>query len=179
MNVRFAGALALAVGVAGTAAAGQAAIVGAPQKAENKDITITGCVVKGDGGYVLTGVAEDTARAALAGTSGTADRPKDSVGPAQVIYWLKDDDELEEHAGHRVEVRGNLEGEIEKGEIAAEIEEGMIELEFKVEGDKVTVKLPSLPVGTSGNVKDKESTTHYVVRKIDVESVKTIANACQ
>jgi hypothetical protein len=171
----------LALGLAATATAEQAAIVGT-QPQGSKDITITGCVVKGEGGYVLTGVSEETARAALAGGASAASGaalPKDAVGPGQVIYWLKDDDELEEHAGHRVEIEGKLEGDIEKGEIAAEIEEGMVELEFKVEGEKVTVKVPSLPVGTSGNITDKERTTHYVVRKLDVESVKTLANACQ
>jgi hypothetical protein len=179
MKHPLAGALALALGLAATVSAHQAAVVGAPQQAAGKDITITGCVVKGQGGYVLTHVAEQTARAALAGTSGASDRPKDAVGPAQVIYWLNDDDELEDHAGHRVEIKGELTGEVEKGEIASEIEGGMIELEFKIDGEKVTVKLPSLPVGTAGNITDKEQTTHYVVRKLDVDGVKTIANACR
>jgi hypothetical protein len=55
-------------------------------------------------------------------------------------------------------------------------------VEFKVENEKkITVKLPpgNAPVGTAGAVGDKEVDVPYVVRKIDVESVKMIASVCQ
>jgi hypothetical protein len=151
----------------------------------DNEVTLTGCVVKGEGGYVLTNIAQETAAAAVTGTTeemARKNRDAGIAGPAQVIYWLEDDDELEEHAGQKVEVRGELEGEIEKGKISVEREEGMVEVEFKVEDEKtITVKLPPThtPVGTAGAVTDREVDIPYVVRKIDVDSVKTIASVCQ
>lgn len=183
MGFLIAGAVALVL--PGLAAAGQSATGAAARPAGGDDVTLTGCVVKGEGGYVLTNIAEATAAAATAGTTPEMARKNleaGIAGPAQVIYWLTDDEELEAHAGHQVEVRGELEGDIEKGKISVEREGGMIELEFKVEDEKkITVKLPPThaPVGTAGAVGDKEVDVPYVVRRIDVESVKTLASVCQ
>jgi hypothetical protein len=178
----FATALALSMGISAVSAAPQVASAPAQRSGDDKkDVTITGCVVKGDGGYVLTNVAEHTVAAAMAGGQ-PSKPPSGTVLPGRVLYWMKDDDDLAEHAGHKVEVRGELEGEIEKGKISAEREGGGVELEFKVEGDKkVTIKVPDVPpaVGTSGSVGDKEVDLHYVVRKIDVDSVKMLTSTCQ
>ena len=56
-QMSFAVAIALGLGVSAISAASQVASAPAQQAAgERKDVTITGCVVKGDGGYVLTNV---------------------------------------------------------------------------------------------------------------------------
>jgi hypothetical protein len=174
---------ALAVGLATTVTAAQIASAPAQRDAgDKKDVTITGCVVKGDGGYVLTNVAEVTSAAAVAGGMPSTPQPAGTVMPGRILYWLNDDDDLAEHAGHKVEVKGELEGEIEKGKVSAEREGGLVELEFKVEGDrKVTVKVPEVPatIGTSGAVGDKEVDFHYIVRRIDVDSVKMLASTCR
>lgn len=178
-------AAAVALACSAAAAGMQTATGTTARPAGGDEVTLTGCVVKGDGGYVLTNIAEETAAAAATGTTAEmARKNRDAgiAGPAQVIYWLKDDDELEAHAGHKVEVKGELEGDIEKGMISVEREQGMIEVEFKIEDEKkITVKLPptQTPVGTAGAVGDKEIDVPYVVRKIDVESVKMIASVCQ
>ena len=174
-------AIALAASVSAISATAQSVATAAPQQ-DKKDVTLTGCVVKGDGGYVLSDVSpENTVAAATAGTPSTP-QPKGTVMPGRVLYWLKDDEDLAEHAGHKVEVNGELEGDIEKGNISAEREGGLVELEFKIEGDKkVTVKVPEVPasVGTAGSVGDKERDIAYVVRKIDVDSVKMISASCR
>jgi hypothetical protein len=179
----FGVALALSLGISAVSAAPQVASATAQRSSDDKkDVTITGCVVKGDGGYVLTNVAEQTASAAIAGGLPSTPQPAGTVMPGRVLYWMSDDDELAEHAGHKVEVRGELEGEIEKGKISAEREGGLVELEFKVDGDKkVTIKVPDVPptVGTSGSIGDKEVDLHYIVRKIDVDSVKMITSTCR
>ena len=178
-------AAAFALALSAVAAAMQTAAGSTARPAGGDEVTLTGCVVKGEGGYVLTNIAEPAATAAAAGTTAEMarkNREAGIAGPAQVIYWLKDDEELEAHAGHKVEVRGELEGDIEKGMISVEREQGMVELEFKVDDEKkITVKLPpgNAPVGTAGAVGDKEVDVPYVVRKIDVESVKMIASVCQ
>jgi hypothetical protein len=179
----FAAVVALSLGISAVAAAAQVASAPAQQTGDDKkDVTITGCVVKGDGGYVLSNVAEQTAAAAVAGGLPSAPQPAGAVMPGRVLYWLDDDDDLAEHAGHKVEVEGELKGDIERGQISAEREGGLIELEFKVDGDKkVTIKVPNVPptVGTSGTVGDKETDIPYIVRKIDVDKVKMISSTCQ
>lgn len=149
---------------------------------DNKEVTLQGCVVKGDGGYVLMNVAPETVAAAVEARTPSTPQPSGTVMPGRVLYWVNDDDDLENYAGQRVEVRGELKGEVEKGNISAEREGSLVELEFKIPGDKkVTVKVPDVPaaIGTSGTVGDKERDIPFIVRKIDVDSVKTIAAVCR
>lgn len=194
-NICTAGTLALALG---SVAAAQSAAVGvSPVRADDKNITLIGCVVKGDGGYVLSGIGPgftmETTRTTV-GTAGsttttttTTATPGSAVIPSperRVIYWLDDDDDLEEHAGRRVEVRGEIEGDIDAGEIEIEREDGMIELEIKAKGETITVKLPDSPVtdrgavGTSGSVTDRPRDIPFFVRKVDVKSIKRLADSC-
>jgi hypothetical protein len=178
-RMSLAGAIAFASALFAISASAQSVATATPQQ-EKKDVTITGCVVKGDGGYVLSDVSPENTVAATAGT--TTPPVAGAVMPGRVLYWLKDDDDLAEHAGQKVEVTGEIEGDIEKGMVSAEREGGLIELEFKIEGDKkVTVKVPDVPasVGTAGAVGDKEKDFAFVVRKIDVESVKMISSTCR
>lgn len=179
----LAAAVVLSAGVAALSAAPQVADGPAQKSGDDKrSVTLTGCVVKGDGGYVLTNVSEETAAAAVAAGTPSSPQPKGTVMPGRVLYWMDDDDDLKDHAGQQVEVLGEIEGDIERGEISAEREGGLIELEFKVDGDKkVTIKVPDVPtsVGTSGSVTDKEVDLPYIVRRVDVEKVKTLSSVCR
>ena len=180
-QMSFVAAVGLALGLHAAVAASQTATALARPSEHKKDVTITGCVVKGDGGYVLTNVAEATTEAALAGGLPDTPQPPGTVMPGRVLYWV-DNDDLEKHAGQKVEVRGELEREITTGKVSAEREGGLVELEFKVDGEKkVTVRVPNVPaaVGTSGAVGDKERDFPYIVRKIDVDKVKMIMSTCQ
>lgn len=195
-NIAAAGTIALALG--SVVAAQQGAAVGvSPVKTDGKDVTLVGCVVKGDGGYVLSGVGEgftvETTRTTVAtsGSTTITTTTRSTAAPAvpsadqRIIYWLDDDDhELEDNAGRKVELRGKIEGDIDTGEIEVERENNMIELEIKAKGDTITIKLPDTPstnaaaVGTSGMVKDRPQDIPYLVRKLDVKSVKRIADSC-
>jgi hypothetical protein len=199
MKIRYAcGAALMALGLSSAVTAQQAAAVGAQPvpEGERKNVTLMGCVVKGEGGYVLSTVGEgftvESSRTTI-GTSGTTTTtttrtttPATPVIPApdqRFIYWLDDDDdELENHVGQRVEVTGDIEGDIERGEIEIERENDMIELEIKAKGKKITVKLPDTPantaVGTSGTVTDRPQDFPFKVRKFDVKAVKMIASSC-
>jgi hypothetical protein len=194
-NIAAAGALALGLG---SAVAAQSAAVGvAPTRTDDKEVTLTGCVVKGDGGYVLSGIGPgftiETTRTTVGAAGSTTTTTTTSATPGspvipsperRVIYWLDDDDDLEEHAGRRVEVRGEIEGDIDAGEIEVEREDGMIELEIKAKGETITVKLPETAasnptaVGTSGTVTDRPQDVPFFVRKVDVKSVKRLADSC-
>lgn len=142
-------------------------------------LTVIGCVVKGDGGYVLSNVAD--IGAASAGSAATTVTSASNVA-GRIFYWLDGDNDLSEHAGRKVEVVGKLDNEIDKAKISVEREDGMVEIEFKADGErKVTVKVPEMPapVGTSGGLSGRESTHRIFVRKIDVKSIKVLASTCQ
>ena len=141
-------------------------------------VTVVGCVIKGDGGNVLSNA--DSWVSSSAGSPATSVASASNVA-GRTFYWLTDDDDLDKYAGQKVEVTGKLDKEIDKGKISVEREGGLIEIEFKADGErKVTVKVPDVsPVGTSGAVSDREKTHRVTIRKIDVKSVKVLASSCQ
>ena len=149
--------------------------------ASNDDkVTVVGCVIKGDGGYVLSNYA-DSWSSRPAGSPATTVASASNVA-GRTFYWLTDNDELKKYAGQKVEVSGKLEKEIDKGKISVEREKGMVEIEFKADGEqKVTVQVPDEPasVGTSGSISDREKTHRVTIRPIDVKSVKVLASTCQ
>ena len=162
--------------------------VGASQRADDTKVTLTGCAVKGSGdadGFLLansverttvTTVAPTPSGAAVSSTTATA------MKPARILYWLDDDDHaVRALMGHLVEVTGEIEGDVKRGEIEIERENGMIELEINADGRKANVKLADVPsaVGTSGSVKDREVELPYLVRKLDVKSARSLAPTCQ
>jgi hypothetical protein len=175
-GVMVAAALASGAGTASLAARGQ------------EKVTLTGCAVRGNGdgdGFLLANATEQVTR-----TTTTPDATGSTVNstttremkPARILYWLDDDDDVvEKFMGQLVEVTGEVEGDVKRGEVEVERENGMIELEIKADGRKANVKLPDVPsaVGTSGSVKDHEVDLPYTVRKLDVKSAKSIAGSCR
>jgi len=166
----------IAVGLAISLSAGlaaQAPVV--PQAAGDsaeRQVTLTGCVVKGDKGYVLADASEQLVN--------DGSRMAPDPFHSRTLYWLDDDDELKDHVGKRVEVTGKTKGRLEKGEVEVERKDEGTELEFKANGDKVKVIVPdSGAVGTSGSVPNKDNDYTIVVMNIDVKSVKNIADTCR
>ena len=165
-----------------------AASAPAPLSAQqNEKVTLTGCAVKGDGdgdGFLLANAVEQTTRTTPDATGSTVSSTTTrEMKSSRVLYWLDDDDDVvEKLMGQMVEVTGEVEGDIKRGEIEVERENGMIELEIKAaDGRKANVKLRDVPsaVGTAGSVKDREIELPYTVRKLDVKSAKSIAPTCQ
>jgi hypothetical protein len=146
---------------------------------KNDKVTLVGCVIKGDGGYVLSNT--DGWEPFAPGAPSTTVASASNVA-GRTFYWLKDDNDLEKHAGRKVEVVGKLDNEIDQGKIKVEREDGMTKIEFKADGEsKVTIKTPDplTTVGTSGAGPDREKTHRVAIRKIDVKSVKVLASTCQ
>lgn len=144
------------------------------------NVTVEGCVIKGDGGYVLANLEDSWASSAAGSRASTVTSASNVAG--RTFYWLTDDDDLQKYAGQKVEVGGKLDNEIDKGKISVEREDGMIQIEFDAEGErKVKVKVPEVPtmVGTAGTVSDREKTYRVAIRKIDVNSVKVLASTCR
>jgi hypothetical protein len=196
-----------------------------PVVPEGTEMTLTGCVVKGDGGYVLSTGGQSLSVQTMATTAGTKTNPTAAsinqaalatVPAACIFYWLQNDDAIKDFAGQVVELKGTTTGDLSRGEIEVEIEQGMVELEFKVDGRQVIVKVPSAeantavagtsgmvtsapvgktktsadrPVGTSSTTIDAKRATGvtpldkpedvaFVVRKVNVQSVKSLAPTC-
>jgi hypothetical protein len=173
MKLMFGVALAATIS---TALAAQAPVV--PQSAGEaaaRHITLAGCVVKGDSGYVLADATEQVKSDGI-GYDRTAPDPFHS----RTLYWLDDDDDLKDHVGQRVEVSGKTKARLQKGEIEVDRKDDGVELEFKADGKKVKVMVPdtAVAVGTSGSVPNKDNDYNIVVMTIDVKSVKKIANTC-
>ena len=151
-------------------------------------VTLTGCAVKGNGdgdGFLLANSVEQTTRTTTTpGPTGSTvnSTTTSEMRSARILYWLDDDDdEVAKLMGQLVEVTGEVEGDVKRGEIQIERENGMIELEIKADGRKANVKLADVPsaIGTSGSVKDREVELPYVVRKLDVKSAKSLAPSCR
>ena len=160
-----------------------------PETAQGQqNIIVTGCAVKGNGdgdGFLIANSIDHTIRTTTTPTatgstvSSTATR---EMKPARILYWLDDDDdEVAKLMGHLIEVTGQVEGDVKRGEIKAERENGMIELEINAAGRKANVKLADVPsaVGTPDSVKGREVELPYIVRKLDVKSAKSVASSCR
>jgi hypothetical protein len=181
---RISFAVVLAAFLAISVAAGSQQPYGATPAGQKGHVTITGCVVKGDGGYLLTNVADREGRdanasGAVPSSSGIAAARTPTLG--EVLYWLDDEDKLQGHEGQRVEVKGELEGDVKKGEMEIKRKDGKVEIEAKAGGKKVKAILPdtSPAIGTAGAPGDKKVELEYLLRRFDVDSVKMITSTCQ
>lgn len=165
------GALAITMSAALSA---QAPVVPQPAgQAAERQIVLTGCVVKADNGYVLADATEET----------TTEGPRTAPDPfhGRTLYWLDDDDELKDHKDRRVMVTGKVESKLEKGEIEVNRKDDGTELQFKANGKKVSVMVPNaqVAVGTAGTTANKDNDFNIVVLNVDVKSVKKVADSCR
>jgi hypothetical protein len=166
------GLLAATVSVAGMNTSVQA--VGGDEK-----VKLNGCLVKaeGDDDYLITNLPSEPGAA-------TADRnpTTSAIGTAgaysTVFYWLRNDDDLKKHVGHRVEIEGDLKGDIKEGEIKLDRKDNWTELEVKSDGDSMKAKVPNAYIFPDPT-RDKDRKISTMVRKVDVEHVKMLAASCQ
>lgn len=141
-----------------------------------EDIKLTGCLVRGEnGGYLLTNGsnqpawqrADQSVAPGAVGTTGSV---------ATVFYWLRDDDDLKPHVGHRVEISGELKGESADGDIKIDRKDDWTEVEIKADGDTLKARLPHMSVVPVG---DGDRKVPVVVRKVDVDKVKMVGADCK
>jgi hypothetical protein len=148
--------------------------------AAEDEVTLQGCLVKGDGdgaGYLLTNTPaepdwqrSDAAKIAP-GTVGTAG------GFESIFYWLDGDNDLKDHIGHQVEITGELKDELKDGEIKLDRKDRWTELTVKSDGRTMKANVPNASVfGAPGDDKDRKA--RVLVRRVDVEKVKMLAATC-
>jgi hypothetical protein len=160
---------------------------------DDDDVVVTGCIIRGDDGdEFLLAHALPVAQGAEAGrAAGTSGAVRES---GQTLYWLEDlddDDNLPHYLGRRVEIRGELEGDVEKGEMEIERDGDWVKLEIKSNGKKVKARMPLVAfipansvtgaVGTTGAdlADDDEIELNVLVRKLDVKDVRVVAGSCE
>jgi hypothetical protein len=152
-------------------AAGLAIVATTSSAASDPEITVTGCIIRGqDGGFLVADLGARTSTSSPPATIGTSGKP------ARVLYLLKDDDDWKEHAGRRVELKGEIEGDVEEGKIEVERKNDGIEVEIESDGRKVKAMLPHWTAGVVSDkpVTDDKTETKYLVHKIDVKEVKAL-----
>lgn len=139
---QFAGALSSAVLMSGLLAANVAS-------SEADPVKLTGCLVKGEGsgaGYLLLnapmepGATPSENRSMTPGTVGT------TAAFANIFYWLDKDDDLTPHIGHRVEVEGDLKGDVKRGEMKIDRKAQWTEIEVKSNSRKMKALVPNASV---------------------------------
>ena len=147
--------------------------------AADEDIKLTGCLVRGDGdaaGYLLTNVPGFVARQ-RPGDATVEPGPVGTAGAATVFYWLEDDDALEPHVGHRIEVSGELEDDVEDGEIEIDRQDNWTEIRIESDGRELKARVPHELVVAFSGARDGDA-IDVLVRKVDVEGVRMIAATC-
>jgi len=146
---------------------------------EDKDVTLKGCLVKGDGdaGYLLTNApaepdwqrsGESKIEPSTVGTTG---------GFESVFYWLDGDSDLKTNIGHQVEVRGDIKGDLKDGEIKLDRKDNWTEMRVKSDGRTMKANVPNASLYPAPR-KDDDRKVRVLVRKVDVEHVKMLAASC-
>jgi hypothetical protein len=149
------------------------------QAAGDEKVKLNGCLVKaeGDDDYLITNLPSEP-------SASTADRnpTTSAIGTAgaysTVFYWLRNDDDLKKHVGHRVEIEGDVKGDIKEGEIKLDRKDNWTEIEVKSDGDDMKAKVPNAYIFPDPT-KDKDRKISTLVRRVDVEHVKMLSASCQ
>jgi hypothetical protein len=150
----------------------------AQTRQNDKDIKLSGCLVRGeDGGYLLTNSPSEPAWQRTADATVIPSAVGTTGNFATIFYWLKDHKGLNEHVGHQVEVEGNLNGDIEDGAIKIERKDKWTEIRVKSEGRDLRARVPHSSI-VSWPSRDKRE-ANVLVRKVDVQHVRMLAANCQ
>jgi hypothetical protein len=152
---------------------------GRARSAADKDVKLSGCLIRGEGdgaGYLLanppaepwlSSPGQQVAPSAL-GTSGDY---------ATMFYWLDGDGDLRQHIGHRVEVEGELKGDVKDGEITTERKDNWTDVTVKADGRAMKAHVPNTSIFPVSN-RDKERKGDILVRRVDVKRVRMISASC-
>jgi len=148
-------------------------------RADDKDIKLTGCLVKGEGdgaGYLLTNTPAEPAwqhsadarvAPSAVGTTGTY---------ADIFYWLDGNGDLKRNVGRRVEIEGELKGDLKDGQIEMDRKDKWTEMTVKSDGRTLKARVPHTSIVAP---EDKDQKSRILVRKVDVSKVKMLAASCQ
>ena len=147
--------------------------------AENQ-VKLSGCLVRGEGdgaGYLLTNAPAEPAWLNPNGGRVAPDAVGTTGGFSSVFYWLDGKGELKEHIGHRVEIEGDLKGNLKEGEIQVERKDQWTEVMVKADGRTMKYHVPHTSIVPAPD-RDKTQKADLLVRRVNVEKVKMVAAGC-
>jgi hypothetical protein len=147
---------------------------------DDKDVTLKGCLVKGEGdgsGYLLTNTPAEPDWQRSADTNLQPGAVGTSGGFESVFYWLDGDNDLKTNIGHQVEIRGDLKGDLKDGEIRIDRKDNWTELTVKSDGRSMKANVPNASMFPSPR-EEKDRKVHVLVRKVDVEKVTMLSASC-
>jgi hypothetical protein len=152
---------------------------GSATRAADKRVKLSGCLIRGEGdnaGYLLANPPSEPwlnspGKQVAPSTLGT------SGDYATIFYWLEGHDDMRSHVGHRVEVEGDLRGEVHDGEITTERKENWTDVTVKADGRTLKAQVPNTSIFPASN-RDKERKSDILVRRVDVERLRMIAATC-
>jgi hypothetical protein len=161
--------------------------IGAPSRSadggslDDKDIKLSGCLIRGEGdaaGYFLSNTPTEPAlqRSADANVAPSALGTAGSF--ATIFYWLEGDPALKSHVGNRVEIEGQLKGDLKEGEIKVDRKEKWTELTVKADGRSLKANVPLTSVLPAPG-KNGDGKHDVAVRRVDVSKVRMLAASCE
>jgi hypothetical protein len=148
-------------------------------RAADKDVKLSGCLIRGEGDDAAYLLANPSAEPWL--TSPDRQVTPSTLGTsgdyATVFYWLEGHDDLRSHVGHRIEVEGELKGDAQDGEITTDRKDNWTEVTVKADGRTLKARVPNTSIFPASN-RDKERKSDILVRRVDVERVRMVAALC-
>ena len=147
--------------------------------AADKTAKLSGCLIRGEGdgaGYLLANSPTEPwlnspgrqITPSALGTSGDY---------ATIFYWLDGNGDLKQHIGHRVEVEGDLKGDVKDGEIETDRKDNWTDLTVKADGRTMKVHVPNMSIFPASN-RDKDRKSDILVRRVDVKRVRMVSASC-
>jgi hypothetical protein len=152
---------------------------GSASGAADKNVKLSGCLIRGEGdgsGYLLANPptepflnspGKQVTPSAL-GTSGDY---------ATIFYWLDGNGDLKQHIGRRVEIEGDLKGDVRDGEITTERKDNWTDVTIKADGRTMKAHVPNTSIFPAPN-QDKDRKGDILVRRVDVKRVRMISASC-
>jgi len=171
----------LLIGLLAAMTVGVAALNSSVQASgRDEKIKLNGCLIKADNGdgYLITNLPTEPGSSSAANRSVTTDAIGTAGSFSPVFYWLRNDDDLKKNVGRRVEIEGELKGDIKEGEIKLDRKDNWTELEVKSDGQDMKAKVPNAYIFPDPT-RDKDRKISAIVRKVDVDHVKMLAASCE
>jgi hypothetical protein len=148
--------------------------------AKDEKIKLSGCLIKaeGDNDYLISNLPSEPGSASSAERNVTTTAIGTAGNYTNVFYWLGGDDDLKKNIGHRVEIEGELKGDIKEGEIKLDRKDNWTELHVKSDGHEMKAQVPNTYVFPDPT-RDKDRKISAIVRKVDVDRVKMLSASCE
>ena len=145
----------------------------------DKSVKLSGCLIRGEGDDAAYLLANPSAEPWLnsPGKQLTPSTLGTSGDYATIFYWLEGHDDLRSHVGHRIEVEGDLRGDVQDGEITTDRKDNWTEVTVKSDGRTLKARVPNTSIFPASN-RNKERKSEILVRRVDVERVRMIAALC-